>query len=106
MGIVIKLENVSTERLIRYVNNLSKRNELMKDIYNLLVEYEIYDYKKIYNLINDDCVRLSKEILKFLSAEILEIKWDIELANISDVQSEIFTYDMYEKSGINMEVLK
>ena len=103
---MIKLENVSTERLIRYVNNLSKRNELMKDIYNLLVEYEIYDYKKIYNLINDDCVRLSKEILKFLSAEILEIKWDIELANISDVQSEIFTYDMYEKSGINMEVLK
>ena len=57
-------------------------------------------------MINDDCVRLSKEILKFLSAEILEIKWDIELANISDVQSEIFTYDMYEKSGINMEVLK
>ena len=103
---MIKLENISTERLIRYVNNLSKRNELMKDIYNLLVEYEIYDYQKLYNLINDDCVKLSKEMLKFLNAEILEIKRDIELVNISDIQSEIFTYDMYEKSGINVGLLK
>ena len=103
---MIKLENISTERLIGYVNNLSRRDNLMKDIYNLLVQYEIYDYQKLYDLINNDCIKLNKEILKFLNAEIIEIKRDIELANINDSKPEIFTYDMYKKTGINKEILK
>jgi len=57
-------------------------------------------------LINDDCIKLSKEVLKFLNAEIIEIVRDIELANISDSQPEIFTYDIYENSDINTEILK
>lgn len=102
---MIKLENISMERLISYVKQLSQRDVTMKYIYNLLVEYEIYDYQRLKDLLDSGNIKID-EARGFLIRELFEIQNDIKMANLNGYDSEIFSFDMYKNSEVDDRTLR
>ena len=48
---MIKLEQVSTDRYLKYINFLAFRNEIYKELYDLFIKYNIKNYQEIKDLL-------------------------------------------------------
>lgn len=102
---MIKLENVSTERLINSTKNLSLRSQIFKDAYGLLISYNIRDYQMLKDFLESKKLEFDS-VFEFLRDELMEVESDIENANSLGLKPEIFTFDIYNDSLIDDKTLR
>lgn len=102
---MIKLENVSTERLIDYTKRLSNRDRLMQMIYELLFVYDISDYQRLKDVLDSDNEEFNL-VSNFLYDELSEVEYGIKNDNNLDLKPEIFTFDNCKDSNIDDKTLK
>lgn len=98
---MIKLENVSTKRLIDYAMRLSKYDEEMKRFYELLIVYDILDYQKL-----KDILVSNNNEFKFLRNELFDVEQNIKNMNVLGLEPEIFMFDTYRDFGIDDKTLR
>ena len=102
---MIKLENVSTKRLIDCAMRLSRQDEKMKKVYELLIVYDILDYQKLKDILvsgNDEFNLVSE----FLKNELDEVEQIINNANVLGLEPEIFMFDTYGDFDIDDKTLR
>ena len=102
---MIKLENVSTYRLIDYAKRMSKKNKLMNDVYELLVLYDIRDYQKLKDILDSDESEF-EYVSSFLRDELDEVIQEVKMANSLGLESEIFVFDGYRDSLVDDKTLR
>ena len=102
---MIKLENVSTERLIGYVKRSSAHNQMLKYVYELLISYDVRDYQRLKKLLDSENPKFDS-VSGFLRDELLEVERDIKNANSLGLKPEIFTFDIYNGSLIEDNTLR
>ena len=102
---MIKLEHISTERIFNYAKNFKDRDITAKTIYELFIKYDIRDYQKL-----KDLLKIQKEEFKsvsyFLNTRLYEVESYLRKSNELDIEPEIFTFDTYQNSGVDIETLK
>ena len=102
---MIKLEHVSTTRIFNYAKNFKDRDMTAKKIYELFIKYEIRDYQRLKELLNSQKEEF-KHISHFLQRELYEVEFGLKKANEIDIEPEIFTFETYQNSGVDIETLK
>lgn len=102
---MIKLEQVSTDRYLKYINFLAFRNEIYKELYDLFIKYNIKNYQEIKDLLESKKEELDIWF-NYLRCELSEVEKRMEEYNILGFEPEIFTFDNYANSSVDKETLK
>lgn len=102
---MIRLENVSIEKVFNYAKNFKDKDITAKIIYELFIKYDIKDYQKLKDLLNSqkeefECVSY------FLKKELYGVELKLKNKNEIDTEPEIFTFDRYQSSNIDVETLQ
>lgn len=101
---MIKLEDVSTRRLMDYVKRLSNKDKTLEYVYELLVLYDVEDYQRLKDLLNSGNPEFNV-VYNFLSEELLEVERDVKNANLLGVEPQIFCFDDYSNSLVDDKTL-
>ena len=102
---MIKLENISTERVFNYAKKFKDSDITAKTIYELFIKYDINDYQKLKDLLNSQKEEF-EFVSYFLKTELYGVESRLKNKSELDTESEIFTFDRYQKSNIDIETLQ
>lgn len=102
---MIKLKYVSTERIFNYAKNFKEKDMTAKIIYELFVKYDIEDYQKLKDLLYSKKEEF-QSVSYFLQRRLYEVEMDLKNKNELEAEPEIFTFQTYQNSNINIETLK
>ena len=102
---MVKLEHVSTERIFNYAKNFKEKDMTAKTIYEVFVKYDIRDYQRLKDLLNSQKEEF-QSVSYFLKRRLYEVEMELKKKNELDVEPEIFTFQAYQNSNIDIETLK
>lgn len=102
---MVKLEHVSTERIFNYAKNFKEKDMTAKTIYEVFVKYDIRDYQRLKDLLNSQKEEF-QSVSYFLKRRLYEVEMELKKKNELDVEPEIFTFQTYQNSNIDIETLK
>lgn len=102
---MIKLKHVSTEIIFDYVKRYKEENLTLKTIYDLFVKYDIQDYQKLKDLLNEHKEEF-KSVSNVLREELYKVELRLKYKNENDIEPEIFTFSTYKDSNVDIETLK
>ena len=93
---MIKLENVSTTRLMEYASRFKNRSEILNGVYEILSKHDIKDYEMLKRLLN---------VCDELKDDLSWVEEKIASANSEEKESVIFTFDAYDNSIVDKDTL-
>lgn len=100
---MIKLSDVSTEKLITFLKNDSYKKRKALDAYLTLIKYSIKDYQTLRDMIQKGKRKFKNEIL--INA-VSEVEKNIEYANEVGKPAVLFTCDNYNGTQIDQKTLE
>ena len=102
---MIKLEHISTERIFNYAKKFKDIDNTAKTIYELFIKYDIKNYQRLKDLLNGQKEEF-KFVSYFLKTELYGVELELKNKNELGVDPQIFTFETYQNSNIDIETLK
>lgn len=104
---MIKLEQISTERLVAIVQRKSANDQKFLYIYKLLENNNIKNYQELFDLLDklsfgDDCYG----VLDYLRNQLIRIEKKIGIINHEQKKLEIFTFNNYNGTILDEETIR
>lgn len=100
---MIKLENVSTERLITFLKYALHRTGEVQDAYSILNKHGIKDYQRLKDMIENGRREFQNE---FLINALASVEENIKYANEIGREPILYTCNNYEGSNVDAKTLK
>lgn len=102
---MIKLEHVSTELIFNHAKEYKEEDLKLKIIYDLFVKYDIQDYQRLKDLLNEHKEEF-ESVFYGLYDELYKAELRLKNKNEIGIEPEIFTFPIYQNSNMDNETLK
>lgn len=103
---MIKLENVSTKRLLDYYERSGRKNNLHKYIYAILTAANVTNYQKLKQLVFSNREELKNSALMLeLMTEVKRVEMLVSSYDMCYKNPEIFTFDNYSHSDMDRDTI-
>lgn len=102
---MIKLEHVSTELIFNHAKEYKEEDLKLKIIYDLFVKYDIQDYQRLKDLLNEHKEEF-ESVFYGLYDELYKVELRLKNKNEIGIEPEIFAFPIYQNSNMDNETLK